>query len=144
MSPRPSPEKSDKNFEDMLELLLTLRRESCAAMRRGEMAWYGMASDYQSKYAFSADYDPAFKRRYLEQATTCLEIAEHLEALPRPTATTEVAPFVAALKDAIAHCPRPPTMHDEIERLAARLEAAAPAINPVEKDAIEEDHDEDK
>jgi hypothetical protein len=131
-------------FEDTIEPLLTLHRELCAAMRRGEMAWYGMASDYQTKYAFSADYDPAFKRRYLGQATTCLEIAERLEALPRPTIPTEVTPFVAALKDAVAHCPRPPEMREEIERLARRIEPAALVASPVEKDTIEENHDEDK
>jgi hypothetical protein len=131
------------NFEDTLKTLHTLHSELCAAMRRGEMAWYGMASDYQTKYAFSAGYDPAFKRRYLGQATTCLEIAEWLEALPRPTAPPEVAPFVAALKDAIARCPRPPKMHEEIERLAGKIEAIASAISAVE-DAIEEDHDENK
>jgi hypothetical protein len=132
------------SFEDTIESLLTLHRELCAVMRRGEMTWYGMASDYQTKYAFSADYDPAFKRRYLEQAATCLEIAQRLEALPRPTIPTEVTPFVAALKDAVARCPRSPEMREEIERLARRIETAALVASPVEEDTVEENHNEDK
>jgi hypothetical protein len=117
------------SFQDTIKTLHTLHGELCAALRRGEMLWYGMASDYQSKYAFSADYDPAFKRRYLEQAAACLELAEWLEALPLPTAPREVAPFADALKDAVARCPRPPEIRAQLESLAGRIENIASATN---------------
>lgn len=113
------------SFEDTRETLHTLHSELCAALRRGEMLWYGMASDYQSKYAFSAAYDSAFKHRYLEQATTCLEMAQWLEALPLPTDPEEVAAFIDALKGAIERCPRPPGMHGQLESLAAKIESVA-------------------
>jgi hypothetical protein len=102
------------SFQDTIQTLHDLHGELCAALRRGEMPWYGMADDYQGKYAFSADYDPAFKRRYLEQAAACLELAEWLEALPLPTAFEDVARFADALKDAVARCPRPPEIRGQL------------------------------
>ena len=113
------------SFDDTQETLHTLHSELCAALRRGEMLWYGQASDYQSKYAFSADYDSAFKRRYNEQAATCLEMAQWLESLPLPTAPEEVTAFVDDLKHAIARCPQPPGMQGQLESLAGRIERIA-------------------
>ena len=106
------------------QTLRTLHGNVCAALRRGEMAWYGLASDYQSKYAFSADYDSAFKQRYYAQATTCHEIVEHLEALALPASQAEVAPFLQALRDAV-RCPCPPQMHERFERLAIEIKTIA-------------------
>jgi hypothetical protein len=113
------------SFDSTLETLRTLHSKLCAALRRGEMLWYGQASDYQSKYAFSADYDSAFKRNYNERASTCLEMAQWLETLPLPTAPEEVAAFVDSLKQAIARCPQPPGMQGQLESLAGRIEAFA-------------------
>ena len=110
------------SFKDTQEALRTLQGEVCAAIRRGEMLWYSMASDYQSKYAFSADYDKAFKRRYHDRATACRGIAEQLEALALPTVSEEIASFVAALRSGIDRCPWPPRMHSQLESLAGKLE----------------------
>jgi hypothetical protein len=98
------------------------------------MLWYSMASDYQSKYAFSADYDPAFKHRYYDQATACREIIEQLETLVLPAVPEEVAPFVAALKDAIARCPQPPEMRGLLESLAGKIENVVSAAGAVEEE----------
>lgn len=113
------------SFENTIKTLHTLYSELCAALRRGEMLWYGQASDYQSKYGFSADYDPAFKRRYNKQATRCLEMAQWLEAIPLPTAPEEVAAFVDTLKSTVERCPQPPGMHGQLENLAVRIERIA-------------------
>jgi hypothetical protein len=110
------------SFKDTQETLRVLHSDLCAAMRRGEMLWHGMGSDYQSKYAFSADYDKAFKRQYYDRAIACREIAEQLEALALPAIPEEVAPFVAALKNGIAHCPQPPSMHEQLDGLAGKIE----------------------
>jgi hypothetical protein len=115
------------SFENTRETLRALHTELCAALRRGEMLWYGMASDYQSKYAFSADYDTAFKHRYYDQATACREIVEQLEALALPAVPEEAASFVAALKDAMARCPQPPDMRGLLESLAGKIESVASA-----------------
>ncbi|MFL7793532.1 MAG: hypothetical protein AB8I69_15430 [Anaerolineae bacterium] len=110
------------SFQDTQETLRILRSELCDAVRRGEMLWYGMASDYQSKYAFSADYDTAFKRQYYERATACREIVEQLEALALPAVPEDVAPFIVALKGGIARCPCPPNMPGQLESLAKKIE----------------------
>lgn len=110
------------NFQDTQEALRILQGKLCAAMRRGEILWYSLASDYQSKYAFSADYDKAFKRQYYERATACREIAEQLEALALPAVPEDVAPFVAALKSGIERCPRAPNMQGQLESLAGEIE----------------------
>lgn len=123
------------SFEDTIQTLRALHAELCALLRRGEIAWYEMASDYQSKYAFTADYDSAFKRRYNERAAACLEMAEALEALPPPATPDEVASFAAALRDAAARCPRPPSLRDQFERLAQRIEQVAPEPAPPQREA---------
>jgi hypothetical protein len=122
------------SIENMLDSLRTFHGELCALMRRGEMLWYGMASDYQSKYAFSADYDKAFKRGYHDQATACREVAEQLEALPLPSTAKEVAQFVASAKNAVKRCPQHPDMRELVERLVGEMDGIASLAGAIEEE----------
>jgi hypothetical protein len=124
------------SFENTAKTLHALHSELCATMRRGEMLWYGMASDYQSKYAFSADYDTALKHGYYDRATACREIAEQLEALSPPTGTEDILLFVAALKDAAARCPQHPEMHTQLERLVGEMKDVVSMIGTAQEGDI--------
>jgi hypothetical protein len=109
------------SFEEMISTLRTLHGNLCAALRRGEVLWLSMASDYQSKYAFSADYDPSFKRGYYEQATACRETAERIEDLALPTHVGEIPPFIAEATSAAESCPLHPETQEPVERLIAEM-----------------------
>jgi hypothetical protein len=115
------------SFEETIDTLRTLRGNLCAALRRGEMLWLGMASDYQSKYAFSADYDTSFKQGYYEQATTCREIAEKIETLTLPTRAREIPPFITSARSATEHCPLHPEIQGPVEQLIAEMASIASA-----------------
>jgi hypothetical protein len=113
------------SFEETIDTLRTLRGDLCTAIKRGEMLWLGMADDYQSKYAFSADYDKSFKHGYYERATTCCGIAEQVEALRLPATAKEVTQFVASAKSAAKRCPQHPDIQGTVERLIAEMDSIA-------------------
>jgi hypothetical protein len=128
------------SLQEMIDTLQTLRSNLCAALRRGEMGWLGMASDYQSSYAFSADYDKSFKHGYYDRATECREIAEQVATLKLPTTTTEIIQFVASAKKAAERCPQHPEVQAVIERLIAQMDSIAlAASDPGIENSIEED-----
>ncbi len=113
------------NFEEASRALQTLHSELCTSVRKEEGLWYGMASDYQDKYAFTSDYDKSFKRDYYEKATICREIAEHLEKLPLPSTPEEIASFVDAVKNDIRQCPRHWKVQKQLEMLLEKMEDIA-------------------
>lgn len=49
------------DFEEIYRALQGLHADICASLKKGEGLWYSMASDYQDKYAGTADYDKSFK-----------------------------------------------------------------------------------
>lgn len=113
------------HFDEAQKTLHDLHADLCAALRRAEMAWYAMASDYQSKYAFSADYDSAFKRRYYDKATTCQHVVVQMEALALPKGPAEMAAFAATLKDAVEYCPWPASIREQANHLLEQIEAVS-------------------
>jgi hypothetical protein len=113
------------SLKNTLDALRTLHGDLYAAIKRGEMLWLGMASDYQSKYAFSADYDKSFKHGYYDRATACREIAEQVEALRLPSTAKEITQFVASAKSAAKHCPQHPDVQETVERLIAEMDSIA-------------------
>ena len=117
------------DFEKTKETLRDLLAQLCTAVRRAEWVWYGMASDYQSKYAFTADYDTAFKQGYNEKASYCRETAEWLEGLPLPSAAEGVAAFVAKVTDAARRCPQRGDMEEQLETLIEKMEKIVATID---------------
>jgi hypothetical protein len=85
-----------------------------------------MASDYQSKYAFSSDYDKSFKHSYYDKGTACREIAEQIETLSLPTDSTEIDSFVQAIKKAVDQCPQHPDMKAPIASLVEKMDDIVP------------------
>ena len=64
----------------------------------GEFYWYAQASDYQSKYSFSADYDKSFKNTYYEKAALCRETAEQMKQTAFPEDESSLIKFLEKLK----------------------------------------------
>ena len=59
--------------------------------------WERLAADYQSKYAFSSDYDKSYKHDYYGRAGACREVAGEVESVPLPNNMKEVAGFAGTL-----------------------------------------------
>ncbi len=109
--------------------LQALSTNVCALIRRGESLWYGMADDYQSKYAGSSDYDKSFKRNYYDKAQACRGIVRSLEEGSFPSMAEEIGPFVSAVKDSVKQCPRHFEIAGELDKLVTKMEVLADEKN---------------
>ena len=116
------------SVQNTIDALRTLHSNLCATIRRGEMLWLGMASDYQSNYAFSADYDKSFKHGYYDRATSCRETAEQVNALNLPTTGAEIARFVTSAKSMAEGCPHHPDIQEAVDRLIAEMDNIASGV----------------
>ena len=108
-------------FLDTQKTLTGLSEQLCAALRRSEMVWYGMASDYQSKYAFSADYDSGFKQDYYDKAVACHEAIAYVESLDIPKSVVGVPAFVEALQGVVTQSAWPSEMDGVVKQLVKDL-----------------------
>jgi hypothetical protein len=108
-----------------LQTLHTLHQELCMLLRKGEWLWYGMADDYQSKYAFTQDYDKSFKRMYHEKGRACRQLAQDLEQVALPASLSEIAAFVDTVNSHLTGCPQHWKMREPIQSIVTRMEALA-------------------
>ena len=112
-------------FANALREIEKIRDELVLSLRKAAMDCYSQAGDYESKYAFSSDYDKSFKQRYYSKAASYERSAEELGKLNLPANEAEIPSFVDALKSIVTHHQIPYPLEKQMNSIFQKMEKIA-------------------
>ncbi len=110
------------DFQEIRNELQTLLSDLSSVIAQGEWKWHQMASDYETKYGNTGDYDPSFKQDYSENAETCREIAQSLEELSVPAHLDEIGSFMSIVRKEAGYCPRHWELNGQVSGVLESME----------------------